>query len=89
MKKAILTLTFTALVFAACGQVTRDNNGNFVQAAKTVQSHDSLTTFTFTDKNGKTEPVFVGKKGGYYVPRISKRNGGYYRRYLSTETKKK
>lgn len=62
--------------------VTRDAAGNFVAKAKVEAVHDSTTTFTYTDAKGNIEPVFKGKKGSYYVARISKKSGKFYRKYL-------
>jgi len=84
-----LTLLIALLIAAATttqAQVTRGTNGNFT--AKQTAAHDSVTTYTYTDSKGKIEPVFVGKRGAYYVPRTSKpskRNNftpRYYRKYL-------
>lgn len=85
MKKLILTIaTFTALNVS--GQVIEDANGNFFAPAKASQAtHDSTTTRTYTDAKGNVEPVYQGKKGAFYVARISKA-GNYYRKYLQTNT---
>lgn len=87
MKKLI----FTAAIFAALGaqaqEIKTDTEGNFYEVPKTVQAHDSTTAKTYTDAEGKTEPVFIGKRGSYYIGVIS-RSGNYYRKYL-TPTKGK
>lgn len=62
--------------------VSRDASGNFVAKAAITAVHDSTTTYTYTSAKGKVEPVFVGKKGAYYVARVSKKSGKFYRKYL-------
>jgi hypothetical protein len=87
MKK--LTLTFAAILATASltlsQNVERSKDGNFIAATQQKAVTDSLTTFTFTDGSGKTEPVYIGGKGSYYVARTSKKSGNYYRKYLKTE----
>ena len=92
MKKTILnTLAALFLIGATITTATaqstlkRDVNGNFEAVTKTETVRDSVTTFTFTDSKGNTEPVFQGAKGSFYVPRVSKKSGKYYRKYLKTE----
>ena len=87
MKRTLLTfatvLATTALTLSQ--NVERTENGNFIAATQQKTVKDSLTTFTYTDGNGKTEPVYIGGKGSYYVVRISKKSGKFYRKYLKTE----
>ena len=87
MKK--LTLTFAAILSMTAvtlsQNVERTENGNFLATTQQTTVKDSLTTFTYTDGNGKTEPVYIGGKGSYYVARTSKKSGNYYRKYLKTE----
>jgi hypothetical protein len=90
MKKSILTITLfcTFLATINAQEVQRNQEGNFVALtkSKTTVSKDSTTTFTYTDGNGKTEPVYVGSKGSYYVARTSKKSGNYYRKYLKAKS---
>ena len=87
MKRTLLTfatvLATTALTLSQ--NVERAENGNFIAATQQKTVTDSLTTFTFTDGSGKVEPVYQGSKGAYYVVRISKKSGKFYRKYLKTE----
>ena len=87
MKK--LTLTFAAILsmtaLTLSQNVERTESGNFIAATQQKAVTDSLTTFTFTDGSGKVEPVYQGSKGAYYVVRISKKSGKFYRKYLKTE----
>ena len=87
MKRTLLTfaaiLSMTALTLSQ--NVERSKDGNFIAATKQKAVMDSLTTFTFTDGNGKTEQVYQGAKGGYYVCRVSAKSGKFYRKYLKTE----
>jgi hypothetical protein len=91
MKKTILnTLAALFLIGATITTATaqstlkRDVNGNFTQVKTQEAKHDSTTVNIYTDSKGKTEPIFKGKRGGYYVCRTSK-NGNFYRKYLKTE----
>lgn len=80
-----------ANVAIAKGQnVQRNQSGDFssLTLSKTTAAHDSTTTFTYTDSKEKVEPVYKGKRGGFYITRTSKpsaRNnntGKFYRKYL-------
>jgi len=89
MKKHIFTFALLlASVTAANAQaVTRSSNGNFsaTQGKGTTAAKDSTTTYTYTDANGKREPVYVGGKGSFYVARVAKKSGNYYRKYLKED----
>ena len=79
MKKHIFTFALLLAAATAQAQVTRDNQGNYHEAA-----HDSTTAFTFTDPKGATAPVYTTASGKAYTAKTSK-SGKYYRRYLNTE----
>jgi hypothetical protein len=86
MKKLFIALSILAATSAAAQtKVTIDSEGNYHAIKSEVASHDSTTTKTFTDQNGKAHPVYKGKKGAYYICRISKA-GNYYRQYLHSGT---
>jgi hypothetical protein len=73
------------LAATAFGQnVQRDVSGNFTAMSKVKASHDSTTTYTFTDSKGTVHPVYKGGKGAFYVVKVSK-SGNFYRYYLKTE----
>lgn len=85
---ALFAISLLMLIqYAANAQSTvrRNVNGNFQAMTTQRAAHDSTTTFTYTDSKGKTEPVYQGKKGSYYVARTSKNIGKFYRKYLKTE----
>jgi hypothetical protein len=95
MKKQFLTLLAALSLFAATqdtataqSTVTRNVSGNFEAVTKIEAVRDSVTTFTYTDSKGNTEPVFQGAKGSFYVARTAKKSGNYYRKYLKTEESK-
>lgn len=83
-----MVLLFSILMliqYAANAQSTteRNTNGDFFDIIKDTQlPHDSTTTFTYTDSKGSVEPVYVGKKGSFYVVKYSKQTGNFYRKYL-------
>jgi len=87
MKTILITAALFAALTTTAQTVQQDDNGNFIEVAKskTKAQHDSTTTRTFIAVNGTEEPVYVGVKGAYYVARISKQ-GNYYRKYLSSGT---
>ena len=86
MRKYILIVMAIALGLEVNAQsVTRDESGNFIAKARVEAAHDSTTTFTYTDAKGNVEPVFQGRKGGYYLARTSKKTGKFYRKYLKLE----
>ena len=85
MRNYILIVMAIALSLEVNAQVSRDAEGNFLAKARVQAAHDSTTTYTYTSAKGKVEPVFVGKKGGYYLARISKKSGKFYRKYLKLE----
>tara|TARA_R110001606_G_scaffold380805_1_gene541549 strand:- start:1011 stop:1271 length:261 start_codon:yes stop_codon:yes gene_type:complete len=85
MRNYILIVMAIALSLEVNAQVSRDAEGNFLSKARVQAAHDSTTTYTYTDGKGKVEPVFTGRKGGYYLARISKKSGKFYRKYLKLE----
>ena len=86
--KTLISITLFAASLSVNAQITTDSNGNFVHTKKATVVVDSLTAKTYTDHNGATEKVYSVSKTeprAYYVPRISKKSGKYYRRYLKIE----
>jgi hypothetical protein len=85
MKRTILILAFIGVITTSQGQtIKRDESGNFHAIKTETAQRDSTTNFTFTDGKGKKHKVYVGAKGKFYIPRVSK-NGNFYRQYLKTE----
>lgn len=82
---ALTLLMLTQYIANAQSDVKRSVNGNFSEVKTQEAKHDSTTTYTYTDAKGKTEPVYQGSKGSYYVGRTSKKSGKFYRKYLKTE----
>lgn len=85
------TIVISVLMLCATiskAQIVQTPDGNFVQITKTQNKTvtDSLTQKTYTDVTGKTERVYIGSKGAYFVPRVSK-SGNYYRKYLKVTPK--
>lgn len=71
MNKHTITLALALLIAGAANaqNVTRDKDGNFhaITTERQAAPHDSTTSYTYTDKWGKTWPVYKGRKGGLYV----------------------
>lgn len=86
MSKILLTAMLLFSLSASAQTVTRDASGNFHQAPRVdALPHDSTTTYTFTDEKGTIHPVYVGRKGAYYVW-VTSSKGTMYRRYLTTKS---
>lgn len=73
-------------------------SGNTFSVEQTTKS-DVETPYTWKDKDGKTYPIYISKKGARtsksavgtsggscYIKRISKKTGKEYKYYLSKET---
>ncbi len=82
MKKTILMIVTLFVVLTVSSQVETDTSGNFFIQKSIETPVDSLTNKIFTNAKGVSEPVYVGKRGSYYVARTSKKTGAYYRKYL-------
>ncbi len=86
MKKLIIAF-LTALIISAVGttceaEVVR--NGNTFETVQTSQA-DVQTPYTWKDKEGKSYPIYITKKGACYIKRISKKTGKEYKYYLPKE----
>lgn len=87
MKKFLIILT--VLIISAVGQINAEvvRNGNVFETVQTSQS-DVQTPYTWKDKEGKTYPIYISKKGACYVKRVSKKTGKEYKYYLPKEIQK-
>lgn len=85
MKKFIIALV--VLIIGAVGQINAEvvRNGNTFSVEQTTKS-DVETPYTWKDKDGKTYPIYISKKGACYIKRISKKTGKEYKYYLPKET---
>lgn len=85
MKKFIIALV--VLIIGAVGQINAEvvRNGNTFETVQTSQT-DVQTPYTWKDKDGKTYPIYISKKGACYIKRISKKTGKEYKYYLPKET---
>lgn len=86
MKKLLIILT--VLIMGAVGttcfaEVVR--TGNTFSVEQTTQA-DTQTPYTWKDKDGKTYPIYITKKGACYIKRTSKKTGKEYKYYLPKET---
>lgn len=61
-------------------------NGNTFETVQTSSQTDVQTPYTWKDKDGKTYPIYISKKGACYIKRISKKTGKEYKYYLPKET---
>lgn len=86
MKKflIILVMLIMGMTGTTCiAEVVR--NGNTFETVQTSQT-DVQTPYTWKDKDGKTYPIYISKKGACYIKRISKKTGKEYKYYLPKET---
>lgn len=86
MKKflIILIMLIMGMTGTTCvAEVVR--NGNTFETVQTSQT-DVQTPYTWKDKDGKTYPIYISKKGACYIKRISKKTGKEYKYYLPKET---
>lgn len=86
MKKflIILVMLIMGMTGTTCiAEVVR--NGNTFETVQTSQT-DVKTPYTWKDKDGKTYPIYISKKGACYIKRISKKTGKEYKYYLPKET---
>lgn len=83
---AALILTAATITPATAQDYTRKGK-TFQQVKKsnTTKSEPKLTTYTYTDVNGNTYPIYQSPSGACFVLRVSKKTGKEYRYYLSTE----
>lgn len=80
----ILVMLIMGMAGTTCiAEVVR--NGNTFETVQTSQT-DVQTPYTWKDKDGKTYPIYITKKGACYVKRISKKTGKEYKYYLPKET---
>ena len=86
MKKFLIALV--VLIIGAVGQINAEvvRNGNTFEVTQTTAQSDVQTPYTWKDKDGKTYPIYISKKGSCYIKRISKKTGKEYKYYLPKET---
>lgn len=60
------------------------NAQEFVAPERTIDKHDSITTYTYKCPE-KTYKVYKSKKGAFYIWKISKRTNKQYKYYLPKE----
>lgn len=81
LRALIVLAALTLLVANVCRGQKLERNGNNFRVART--SKDSTRTeYTFTDRKGKTYPVYLNGKGKAYVGKTSAKTGKYYRQYM-------
>ena len=85
MKKFMIFLVMLVMSMAGTtcfAEIVR--TGNTFSVEQTAQA-DVQTPYTWKDKDGKTYPIFITRKGACYVKRISKKTGKEYKYYLPKE----
>ena len=96
MKKIIISVLTAVImtVIPAAAQAQTQNytrTGNTFAAAQkstgagTRAQAPEKTRYMYTDTDGKTYPVYIGKTGACFILRVSGRTGKEYRKYLGAE----
>lgn len=80
MKKIILCLLLTLFCITISAEVKRE--GNTFKVEQTVKESDTVTKYTWIDKDGNIYPIFITNKGTCYIFRTSKKTGKEYKQYL-------
>ena len=80
MKKIILCILLALFSINIHAEVKRE--GDTFKVEQTVKEKDTVTKYTWIDKDGISYPVFITKKGSCYVIRTSKKSGKEYKYYL-------
>lgn len=84
----VLLMTLAALFGAtgAASQTLKNYKGEIVY--EEVKDVDKATSYTYTDKDGKSYSVYITKKGKYYINKISKKTNKPYKYYLPEKYQK-
>jgi hypothetical protein len=88
MKKLLIILTLiVSCSMSTYSQISRsgDNFRNTSKECVKKGSSERQTKYTYTDSDGKTYPIFVGKTGSCYIKRVSQKSGKEYKKYLGKE----
>ena len=84
----MLATSFTLILFAqdSTKSEPKYKMEDGIISPKTTQTvfTDSLTTYQYQEKDALV-PVYKTAKGKYYISKISKKTGNYYRKYLVFE----
>ena len=83
-----LMLAFVAFSMPCSAQnvVRKDNTFTQVRVKNQPKDSFSITPYTYTTLDGVKHPVYVSKKGKYFIIRTPK-NGNKYRQYLKNVQK--
>lgn len=95
MKKIIISI-FAAVIMTVIPAAAQAQTQNYTRAGNTFAAQKSAgagtcaqapekTKYMYTDTDGKTYPVYIGKTGACYILRVSGRTGKEYRKYLGAE----
>lgn len=84
MKKLIFCLILAAISLTSTAEVKRNGDTFKVEQTSTA-SQGEKTKYTWEDKEGKTYPIYITKKGACYILRTSKKTGKEYKYYLPKE----
>lgn len=80
MKNFILCLILAFISITTNAEIKRE--GNTFKVEQTVKESDTVTKYTWIDKDGNIYPIFITNKGACYIFRTSKKTGKEYKQYL-------
>ena len=82
----VLTLFFMLSLASGAQNVVRKGNTFVEQKSDSAKSGDTKTEYTYTDKKGQVDTVYLSKNGNAYIWKTSKK-GNRYKKYLPEVTK--
>lgn len=75
---------FITLLCAVTSKAEVVRSGNQFSIEQ-VSNQDTLTSYTWKDKDGTIYPIYLSQKNRCYIKRISKKSGKEYKYYLPKE----
>lgn len=85
----VLILWFLFLSLRSQAQHVVQQGNNFVeQSDSTTSGGATKTAYTYTDKHGNVDTIYLSKNGSAFIWKVSKKSGKRYRKYLPEITKR-
>lgn len=83
MKKIVFCLFMLLFSITSYSQDVIKEGKTF--KVQTTQVKEIQTGYTWEDNKGNKYPIFISKKGAYYIKKISLKTGKEYKQYLPKE----
>lgn len=86
----VLMLGFLVLSKNLRAQSIVQKGNNFIEqkSDSSKGSNATKTVYTYTDKKGRVDTIYLSKNGNAFVWRVSQKTGKLYRKYLPEVAKK-